>query len=152
MSGVTAFDLDRRCTGARRAAASCPHGALGGAAEILGRGMVGTGAAQHLWMAGGIGLMTLAVMTRATLGHTGRVLAAGPGTTALYGAIIVAVLLRIAAGAWTAAAGVLHSLAGASWIAAFAGFAAIYAPMLLRPRPSCSCRRGSRGTIMWFWR
>jgi uncharacterized protein involved in response to NO len=29
---------------------------------------------------------------------------------------------------------VLHSLAGASWIAAFAGFAAIYAPMLLRPR------------------
>jgi uncharacterized protein involved in response to NO len=111
-----------------------PLGALGGAAEILGRGMVGTGAAQHLWMAGGIGLMTLAVMTRATLGHTGRVLAAGLGTTALYGAIIVAVLLRIAAGAWPAAAGVLHSLAGASWIAAFAGFAAIYAPMLLRPR------------------
>jgi uncharacterized protein involved in response to NO len=111
-----------------------PLGALGGAAEILGGGMVGTGAAQHLWMAGGIGLMTLAVMTRATLGHTGRVLAAGPGTTALYGAIIAAVLLRIAAGAWPAAASVLHSLAGASWIAAFAAFAVIYAPMLLRPR------------------
>jgi uncharacterized protein involved in response to NO len=31
---------------------------------------------------------------------------------------------------------VLHSLSGASWIAAFAGFAGIYGPMLLRPRQS----------------
>lgn len=112
-----------------------PVGALGGAAEILsGRALVGAGAAQHLWMAGGIGLMTLAVMTRATLGHTGRDLTAGPGTTAIYGALVAAVLLRVAAGAWPPVASVLNSLAGASWIAAFAGFTAIYAPMLLRPR------------------
>jgi uncharacterized protein involved in response to NO len=112
-----------------------PLGALGGAAEILSSGaLVGTGAAQHLWMAGAIGLMTVAVMTRATLGHTGRDLTAGPGTTAIYGAVIAAVLLRIAAGAWPTLASVLHSLAGAAWIAAFAGFAAIYGPMLLRPR------------------
>lgn len=111
-----------------------PLGALAGAAEILGQGLVGTGSAQHLWMAGGIGLMTLAVMTRSTLGHTGRALTAGLGTVALYGAVIVAALARFAAGAWPAAAGMLHSLSGASWIFAFAGFALLYGPLLLRPR------------------
>lgn len=111
-----------------------PLGALAGAAEILGNGWVGAGSAQHLWMAGGIGLMTLAVMTRSTLGHTGRALTAGRGTVAIYAAVICAALARIGAGAWPEAAGTLHSLSGASWIAAFAGFAAIYGPMLLRPR------------------
>jgi uncharacterized protein involved in response to NO len=113
-----------------------PLGALAGAAEILGNGLFGAGSAQHLWMAGGIGLMTLAVMTRATLGHTGHALTAGRGTVTIYGALIFAVLARICAGVWPEAAGVLHSLSGASWIAAFAGFAAIYGPMLLRPRQS----------------
>lgn len=111
-----------------------PLGALAGAAEILGSGWFGAVSAQHLWMAGGIGLMTLAVMTRATLGHTGRALTAGRGTVAIYAAVICAALARIGAGAWPEVAGVLHSLSGASWIAAFAGFAALYGPMLLRPR------------------
>lgn len=111
-----------------------PLGALTGAAETLGMGLVGAGSAQHLWMAGAIGLMTLAVMTRATLGHTGRTLTAGPGTVTLYVAVILAVLSRVAAGVWPSAAGLLHSLSGASWIIAFAGFAAIYGPMLLRSR------------------
>jgi uncharacterized protein involved in response to NO len=43
---------------------------------------LGMAAAQHLWMGGAAGLMTLAVMTRATLGHTGQALTAGPGTVA----------------------------------------------------------------------
>lgn len=111
-----------------------PIGALAGAAEILGNGWVGAGSVQHLWTAGGIGLMTLAVMTRSTLGHTGRALTAGRGTVAIYAAVICAALARIGAGAWSEAAGALHSLSGASWIAAFAGFAVIYGPMLLRPR------------------
>jgi uncharacterized protein involved in response to NO len=111
-----------------------PLGALAAAAEILGSGWVGAGSAQHLWMAGALGLMTLAVMTRATLGHTGRALTAGRGTMAIYAAVICAVLARIGAGAWPEAASVLHSLSGASWIGAFAGFAALYGPMLLRPR------------------
>ncbi|MEW5998368.1 MAG: NnrS family protein [Pseudomonadota bacterium] len=111
-----------------------PLGALAAAAEILGSGWVGAGSAQHLWMAGALGLMTLAVMTRATLGHTGRALMAGRGTVAIYAAVICAVLARIGAGAWPGAASPLHSLSGASWIAAFAGFVALYGPMLLRPR------------------
>lgn len=111
-----------------------PLGALAGAAEILGKSYLGAGSAQHLWMAGGIGLMTLAVMTRSTLGHTGRALTAGPGTAALYAAVIVATLARIAAGAWPDRAAFLHNLSGACWILAFAGFGAFYGAMLLRPR------------------
>ncbi|MFP5511289.1 MAG: NnrS family protein, partial [Alphaproteobacteria bacterium] len=51
-----------------------PVGALALAAEILAPGGFGMAGAQHFWMAGAIGLMTLAVMTRATLGHTGQAL------------------------------------------------------------------------------
>lgn len=111
-----------------------PLGALAAAAEILGSGWVGAGSAQHLWMAGATGLMTLAVMTRATLGHTGRLLTAGRGTVAIYGAVILAVGARVVAGAWPEATGALHTLSGVAWVAAFAGFVALYGPMLLRPK------------------
>ena len=76
-------------------------------------------AAQHLWMGGAAGLMTLAVMTRATLGHTGQALTAGPGTVGIYAALVVAVLARLAAGIWPDQAHLLHMVAGAGWILAF---------------------------------
>ncbi|HSG55968.1 MAG TPA: NnrS family protein, partial [Paracoccaceae bacterium] len=55
-----------------------PLGTLGLGADLILPGAVGMAAAQHLWMAGAIGVMTMAVMTRASLGHTGRPLTAGP--------------------------------------------------------------------------
>ena len=91
-------------------------------------------AAQHLWMAGGIGLMTLAVMTRATLGHTGRALTAGPGTAALYLLLIGAVTARLGAGLFPGIGQGLHLLSGLCWIGAFGGFVALYGPLLLRAR------------------
>lgn len=109
-----------------------PLGALTLGAEILAPGTFGTSAAQHLWMAGAIGLMTLAVMTRATLGHTGQALRAGPGTVAIYGALVLSVLARVAAGFWPEFSGPLHMAAGLGWIAAFGGFAMIYGALLLR--------------------
>jgi uncharacterized protein involved in response to NO len=109
-----------------------PLGALAIAAEILLPGPLGMAAAQHLWMGGAAGLMTLAVMTRATLGHTGQALTAGPGTVVLYAALFGAVLARLAAGIWPDQAHLLHMAAGAGWIAAFGGFAVIYGPPLLR--------------------
>jgi uncharacterized protein involved in response to NO len=111
-----------------------PLGALAVAVETLAPGAFGGAAAQHVWMAGAIGLMTLAVMTRATLGHTGRALAAGAGTTAIYLALLAALLARLAAGLWPGEAGVLHAVAGLAWIGAFGGFAALYGPLLLRPK------------------
>jgi uncharacterized protein involved in response to NO len=112
-----------------------PLGALAMAAAVLAPGPLGIAPAQHLWMAGAIGLMSLAVMTRATLGHTGQALTASAGTTALYVALVVAVGARLAAGLAPGQAGALHMLAGLAWIAAFGGFAVLYGRLLLRPKP-----------------
>ena len=99
-----------------------PIGTLAIGAEILWPGSIGTpAAAQHFWMAGTLGLMTLAVMTRATLGHTGQPLAAGPATIGIYAAVIVSVLARVGAGVWPSAATWLYDLAGLAWIVAFGG-------------------------------
>ncbi|QIZ82451.1 NnrS family protein [Thalassovita gelatinovora] len=112
-----------------------PLGAIMVALEALRPGGVGFAAAQHVWMAGTIGVMTLAVMTRATLGHTGQTLHAGPGTTMIYLCIIAAMLLRLAAGGWPMQADILLVLSGTVWIAAFGGFAVLYGRLLLRPLP-----------------
>jgi uncharacterized protein involved in response to NO len=111
-----------------------PLGALGLAVQIAQPAWVGLGAGQHLWMAGAIGLMTLAMMSRATLGHTGQALKAGPGTVALYLALIGAVVLRVAAGLWPDAATMLYAASGLFWIGALGGFALLYGPVLLRVR------------------
>jgi len=107
-------------------------GALALAVEILAPGSFGMAGAQHLWMAGAIGLMTLAMMTRATLGHTGQALTAGVGTVAIYAALILSVLARVAAGILPEISGLLHTVAGLGWIAAFGGFAVVYGTLLLR--------------------
>lgn len=112
-----------------------PLGAFALGAEILAPGLLGAAPALHLWMGGVIGLMTLAVMTRATLGHTGHALTAGPGTVAVYAALVLSVLVRVASGFPTETASMLHALSGMLWIGAFGGFAAIYGPLLLRATP-----------------
>lgn len=112
-----------------------PLGALALAVEIMIPRAFGMAEAQHLWMAGAIGLMTLAVMTRATLGHSGQPLTAGPGTVAIYLALVVSVLARVAAGLWPGQAPLLHGLSGLAWIGAFGGFALVYGALLLR-RPA----------------
>jgi uncharacterized protein involved in response to NO len=109
-----------------------PLGAIALAVEILLPGALGMEGAQHFWMAGAIGLMTLAVMTRATLGHTGQALTAGAGTVAIYLALILSVFARVAGGVWPEFSGTLHAMAGLLWIAAFGGFAVVYGALLLR--------------------
>lgn len=111
-----------------------PTGALALAAAILWPGAFSPAAAQHLWMAGAIGVMTLAVMTRATLGHTGRDLSAGGRTTALFLLVLASALARPLTEVFAVQAEVLQAVAGLAWLAAFIGFALFYGPPLLRPR------------------
>ena len=110
---------------------------LGFALLALGAlGVLPPSAGLHAWMVGGAGTMTLAVMTRASLGHTGRELVAGPGTRAIYVAVVIAACARIAAvllPEWTF--GLLH-ISALTWLAAFGGFALLYGPVLYRPRTS----------------
>ncbi len=89
----------------------------------------------HVLTIGAIGGMTLAFMTRASLGHTGRALELHPLTVAAYGLISIAVLARVAlplADARLYALGI--TLSGVAWALAFALFAVVYAPILTHPR------------------
>ncbi len=87
----------------------------------------------HALGVGAVACMTLAVMTRATLGHTGRELRASGGTCAVFAAIVMAAVLRVAAAMAPATAILLH-MSAAFWAAAFIGYAVLFGRMLMRPR------------------
>ncbi len=120
-----------------------PLGALALGVVLLVPGAGGAVAAQHLWMAGAIGTMTVAVMTRATLGHSGQALRAGAATLVIYLALLVSVAARLAYGIWPGATGWLWLAAGA-WIAGYGGFALIYGRLLLRRRTAPKAPSGGR--------
>ncbi|HET9801714.1 MAG TPA: NnrS family protein [Candidatus Acidoferrum sp.] len=97
-------------------------------------------AGAHAWTAGAIGLMTVAVMTRATLGHTGQPLQAGWITQTIYALILVAAFLRIIA-AFNGSPELLE-FSGAAWFTGFGCFVLSYGRLLiLRSRtdlkPAC---------------
>jgi uncharacterized protein involved in response to NO len=91
-------------------------------------------AALHALTAGAIGTMILAVMTRATLGHTGRGLHADAATLAIYALISLAAMLRIAASWPLAFMSDLLMASAVCWTGAFLLFVFRYGPMLLARR------------------
>jgi uncharacterized protein involved in response to NO len=76
----------------------------------------------------------LAVMTRATRGHTGRELTSSWTTNASYVAIVGCALLRPLTAAVPEHSGWLYSVAGLLWLSAFALYLAEYGPMLVMKR------------------
>ncbi len=88
----------------------------------------------HALTVGAVGVMTLAVMTRACRGHTGRTLAADRSVQVIYLLINLAALLRISAAAGSLNP-VLLSASVFAWSLAFGLFALTHVPMLTRPRP-----------------
>jgi uncharacterized protein involved in response to NO len=93
-------------------------------------------AGLHAFGAGAIGAMTLAVMMRASLGHTGHALAMDRIMKAVYAAAVVAALLRVSAAFDWAHFQSLVLLSGLAWSLAFIGFATAFAPKLFtRRRP-----------------
>ncbi len=97
---------------------------------------VPAGTALHVWSTGAIGVMTLAVMTRAIRGHTGRALTAPPITQLIYVLVIVSALARLATIIAPGNTLALIHIASYAWVAAFAVFVVLYAPMLLVPQRS----------------
>ncbi|GAA4742996.1 NnrS family protein [Sphingomonas daechungensis] len=90
--------------------------------------------AVHALTAGAMATMILAVMSRATLGHTGRELRASLLTQAAYVLVTAGALLRV-----TAPLGLLDyrmgiEVAGAAWMGAFLLFLVAYGPILSKPR------------------
>ena len=89
----------------------------------------------HALTAGAIGGMTLAIMTRVSLGHTGRPFRAPRGIAVAYVLVHTAALFRTLALHFVPAGGGGLLIASAVlWIGAFAIFLAIFAPMLVSPR------------------
>jgi uncharacterized protein involved in response to NO len=90
---------------------------------------------QHALGAGALGTMILGVMSRVALGHTGRPLVLPRGMVTAFGFVILAALLRVlaAGGLVSWQAGVLAS--GAFWSIALLIFLWRYTAILLRPRP-----------------
>ncbi len=92
-------------------------------------------AALHLFGIGAVGGMTLAMMSRASLGHTGRDLTAARPITWAYLLVAGAALLRYL-GAEVGAGWYDWSvlISGALWLAAYILFLAVYWPVLTMPR------------------
>lgn len=94
-----------------------------------------SGPAWHALSVGGIGLLTLAMMTRSARGHTGRPLHAGRAELAAYGLVATAAVVRVLVPLLWPQATVQAALwAALAWSAGWLIFVARYGPWLLRPR------------------
>ena len=91
--------------------------------------------ALHALTVGGIGVLTLGMMARVSLGHTGRVLrvsnAMAIGFILVNLAALLRVLLPLALSNWY---NILIYASTLSWLAAFSLFMFVYAPILTSPR------------------
>jgi uncharacterized protein involved in response to NO len=110
-----------------------PAGLMLLGASLLGASIV-LSAAIHALTAGAMASMILAVMTRATLGHTGRELKAGAATIIIYGLVSIGALLRV-----VTSSGFIPYTGGMEvsalfWGGAFVLFILAYGPMLMRAR------------------
>jgi len=92
-------------------------------------------AADHLLTIGGVGCMTMGIMTRAGLGHTGRSPHASPIMITAFVALGAAALLRtLGPVVWLEHYPVVIAATGILWIGAFTAFSIVFWPILTRPR------------------
>ncbi len=88
----------------------------------------------HALTVGAFSTMILAVMTRASLGHTGRTIKATLGTTTIFIFITIAAILRVCEPFINESGTLILSLSGIFWTLSFALFIFIYFPILTQPR------------------
>ena len=88
----------------------------------------------HALSAGAMGTMILAVMSRASLGHTGRPLKAARLTVAAFWLVTLGSIGRVLAALGLGAGTQLLPLSGLAWMMAYFLFILVYLPILTRPR------------------
>jgi len=91
-------------------------------------------AGVHALTAGAMTTMILAVMSRASLGHTGRDLNASPMTVAAYACVTLGAVVRVVASMGIGPYALMLDIAGALWGTALLLFVIVYRPILWRPR------------------
>ena len=104
---------------------------------VLSPDMFSVSSALHALTAGAIGTMTMAIMTRAILGHSGRKLSAGRITTIIYTLIVAGAFVRVFAQSFTLDFILSTAISGTLWSAGFLLFALTYGRYCLsRKKPS----------------
>lgn len=105
---------------------------------VLGIAIAGSrfppSAGVHALTAGAMTTMILAVMSRASLGHTGRDLRASPMTIASFCCVTLGALLRVVASLGVGSYSIMLDIAGAFWGIALLLFVIVYRPVLWGPR------------------
>ncbi len=89
----------------------------------------------HCFTVGSIGGMILAMISRVTLGHTGRPLKSHILISSAFSLILISAIIRVVIPAWFInyyQTGII--VAGILWIVAFAFYLLVYSPMLLNKR------------------
>lgn len=104
-------------------------------------GWIAAPSALHVLTVGCIGLMTFAVMARASLGHTGRPLAASGSCTTAFFSLLFAAVIRPFAELIPEAYHLILALSGCGWIFAFGLFVAEYGRILTTPSLTADPRR-----------
>jgi uncharacterized protein involved in response to NO len=90
---------------------------------------------QHALAAGAAATMILAIMTRASLGHTGRPIVVSPLTTVAYASLVLAIAVRVfGPSVLPLSYSSIIVLAGSLWLLTFLLFTVVYMPILLGPR------------------
>ena len=104
---------------------------------VLGGSILGIGLpiedAMHAFTTGAVGTMTLAIMTRASLGHTGRPRHAGLLTVFIYMLVNLGAVLRVFGPITNVPTNLVLGAAAVSWSGAYLLFAVVYGRFLLRP-------------------
>ena len=102
---------------------------------LAGLGLVPPFPALHALTTGAIGVFTLGMMARVTLGHTGREMRSARLTNLAFAVINLAAFTRVLLPlAMPATYTIWLNTSGLLWTLAFALFLWIYAPMLIAPR------------------
>jgi uncharacterized protein involved in response to NO len=90
---------------------------------------------QHALTMGVFATMILAVMTRASLGHTGRPLVVSRVIAVAYVLLTLGVFVRVFGGAlWPERYALAMSIAGLAWVLSFLLYLIVYTPILVGPR------------------
>ncbi|KPL94171.1 NnrS family protein [Vibrio splendidus] len=90
--------------------------------------------AIHALTVGGMGVMILSMISRVSLGHTGRTIAIGQIMTAALIAIVFAFIVRVFGGYVIDNIVSIITLSSALWVAAYSCFVVLYLPILIKPK------------------
>lgn len=102
--------------------------------SIISSGALPAASGMHAITAGAFGVMTLAVMTRASLGHTDQPLTASRRIATIYVLVNLGAVVRVVSPLVPDFYTPLLAISALLWSGAFACFVVVYAPLLLAPR------------------